>query len=103
MEFLMALKDLVEGRAKELKDTDVSGILASGGTILGSSNKGDPFHWPVERGKKIEILDKSEAAIKNYQTWNLDALIAIGGDGTMHICNKLSKMGIKYNRCSQNN
>ena len=33
---------------------------------------------------KIEIQDKAEAAIKNYQTWNLDALIAIGGDGTMH-------------------
>ncbi len=85
---------LVEGRARELKDADVSGILALGGTILGSSNKGDPFHWPVERGDKIEIIDKSEAALKNYKTWNLDALIAIGGDGTMHICNKLSKMGI---------
>jgi ATP-dependent phosphofructokinase / diphosphate-dependent phosphofructokinase len=85
---------LVEGRARELKDTDVSGILARGGTILGSSNKGDPYHWPVEIGNKIEIQDKSEAAIKNYHTWNLDALIAIGGDGTMHICNKLSQKGL---------
>ncbi len=85
---------LVEGRAKELKNDDVSGILARGGTILGSSNKGDPFHWPVERENKIEIIDKSENALKNYQAWNLDAIIAIGGDGTMHICNKLSKMGI---------
>ena len=72
----------------------VSGILARGGTILGSSNKGDPFHWPIEEGEKIEIVDKSEEAIKNYQTWNLDALIAIGGDGTMHICNKLSQRGL---------
>ncbi len=85
---------LVDGRARELKNDDVSGILARGGTILGSSNKGDPFHWPVDRDGKIEIVDKSEAALKNYQAWNLDALIAIGGDGTMHICNKLSKMGI---------
>ncbi len=85
---------LVDGRAKELKNDDVSGILARGGTILGSSNKGDPFHWPVDRDGKIEIRDKSEDALKNYQAWNLDALIAIGGDGTMHICNKLSKMGI---------
>jgi 6-phosphofructokinase 1 len=91
---LDGFEGLVEGRAKELKDTDVSGILALGGTILGSSNKGDPFHWPVETGNKIEILNKAEAALKNYQTWNLDALIAIGGDGTMHICNKLSQMGI---------
>ena len=91
---LDGFEGLVEGRARELKDTDVSGILARGGTILGSSNKGDPYHWPVEVGNKIEIQDKAEAAIKNYHTWNLDALIAIGGDGTMHICNKLSQMGI---------
>jgi 6-phosphofructokinase 1 len=85
---------LVEGKAKELSNTDVSGILSRGGTILGSSNKGDPFHWPVERDGKIEIQDKGDAAIKNYNSWGLDALIAIGGDGTMHICNKLSQMGI---------
>ena len=91
---LDGFEGLVEGRARELKDTDVSGILSRGGTILGSSNKGDPYHWPVEVGNKIEIQDKAEAAIKNYHTWNLDALIAIGGDGTMHICNKLSQMGL---------
>lgn len=85
---------LVEGRAKELTNDDVSGILARGGTILGSSNKGDPFHWPVDREGKIEITDKSEDVLKNYHAWNLDAIIAIGGDGTMHICNKLSRMGI---------
>ena len=85
---------LVEGKAKELSNSDVSGILSRGGTILGSSNKGDPYHWPVEINGKIEIQDKSAAAIKNYKSWGLDALIAIGGDGTMHICNKLSKLGM---------
>jgi len=91
---LDGFEGLVEGRAKELTDSDVSGILDLGGTILGSSNKGDPFHWPIERDNKIEIIDKSEAAVKNYQAWNLDALIAIGGDGTMHICNELSQKGL---------
>jgi 6-phosphofructokinase 1 len=85
---------LVEGKAKELSNEDVSGILARGGTILGSSNKGDPYHWPVSRDGKIEIFDKSKEALRNYQAWNLDALIAIGGDGTMHICNKLSALGM---------
>jgi len=85
---------LVEGRAKELTNDDVSGILARGGTILGSSNKGDPFHWPVSKDGKIEIVNKAQAALKNYQAWNLDALIAIGGDGTMHICKKLGEMGM---------
>ena len=85
---------LVEGKAKELKNDDVSGILSIGGTILGSSNKGDPFHWPNNINGKIEITDMSDSVIKNYQAWNLDAIIAIGGDGTMHICNKLSQLGL---------
>jgi len=57
----------VEGRAKELKNSDVSGILARGGTILGSSNKGDPYHWPMLKDGKIEIVNKAETAIKNYE------------------------------------
>ncbi len=85
---------LVEGRARELKNDDVSGILARGGTILGSSNKGDPYHWPVEKDGKIEIVNRAENAWKNYNAWNLDALIAIGGDGTMHISRKLGEMGM---------
>ena len=91
---LDGFEGLVEGRAKELKNDDVSGILARGGTILGSSNKGDPFHWPLDHDGRIEIHDKSEDALKNYHAWNLDAIIAIGGDGTMHICNKLSQKGM---------
>ncbi|MGE5365439.1 MAG: 6-phosphofructokinase [Bacteroidota bacterium] len=84
----------VQGRARQLYNKDVSGILATGGTILGSSNKGDPFHWPVEVDGEIRITDKSKTAMQYYEGWNLDALIAIGGDGTMHICDKLSKMGM---------
>lgn len=91
---LDGFEGLVEGKARELKNSDVSGILARGGTILGSSNKGDPFHWPVEVNGKIEIQDKSDAAVQNYKTWGLDALIAVGGDGTMHIAHKLSQKGI---------
>jgi 6-phosphofructokinase 1 len=91
---LDGFEGLVEGKAKELTNKDVSGILARGGTILGSSNKGDPFHWPVEKDGKIEIVDKSKDALDNYINWGLDALIAIGGDGTMHISKKLSEMGM---------
>jgi len=85
---------LVEGKSIELRNTAVSGILSQGGTILGSSNKGDPFHWPVSKNGKIVIEDRSADVMKNYKAWNLDAIIAIGGDGTMHICNKLSMLGL---------
>jgi len=55
----------------------------------------DPFHWPVERNGKIVIEDRSADVLKNCEAWNLDAIIAIGGDGTMHICNKLCALGMK--------
>ncbi len=85
---------LVSGKAVELHDSDVSGILNRGGTILGSSNKGDPFHWPEESDGKIKIVDRSEQALRNFRAWDLDALIAIGGDGTMNIAQKMRELGI---------
>jgi len=91
---LDGFEGFVEGKTTELRNEDVSGILSRGGTILGSSNKGDPFHWPIEKDGKIEIVDKSQNVLRNYKALDLDAVIAIGGDGTMHICNKLMQMGI---------
>lgn len=85
---------LVEGKANELYDKDVSGILTHGGTILGSSNKGDPFHWPEKNGDEIKIVDRSEKAMQNYDAWDLDAIVAIGGDGTMNISQKLREKGM---------
>ncbi len=91
---LDGFEGFVEGKTKLIRNEDVSGILSIGGTILGSSNKGDPFHWPVELDGKIEIVDKSQNVLKIYKALDLDAVIAIGGDGTMHICNKLAQMGM---------
>jgi len=86
---------LVEGRMRELSSRDVSGIIAVGGTILGSSNKADPFHYPVlNHDAKVEIVDASAKAMKQIKGWGLDAIVAIGGDGTMHICRKLGELGV---------
>jgi len=87
---------LVEGKMRELTPRDVGGIVNLGGTILGTSNKGDPFHFPVETPQGIEVLDYSEHAIRNYRDWQLDALIAIGGDGTMHIVDKFTDIGLNF-------
>lgn len=87
---------LVEGRMRELSHHEVAGILGLGGTILGTSNKGDPWHYPVEVGKgRVEIEDVSYKALRNYERWGLDALVAIGGDGTMHIAQRLTDAGAK--------
>lgn len=86
---------LVEGRMNELSNAKVSGIINQGGTILGTSNKGDPWHYPTEGPDgKLAIVDASTRAIKNYKRWGLDALIAIGGEGTMHISQKLTEQGL---------
>ncbi len=87
---------LVEGRMHELTARHLSGILNQGGTILGTSNKGDPWHYPVECAPgKIEIQDTSFKAVRNLQQAGLDVLVATGGDGTMHIADKLGDLGIK--------
>ncbi len=85
---------LVEGRMRRLSNADVSGILTVGGTILGTSNKGDPWHYPVKQPDgTIAIEDTSARAMAHYREWGLDALITIGGDGTMTITHKLAGLG----------
>lgn len=84
----------VEGRMKEINRDDITGIIGLGGTILGTSNKGDPYHYPAEGINGIEIVDASARVVKHYKGWGLDCIIAIGGDGTMHISNKLGELGI---------
>lgn len=91
---LDGFEGLVEGRMRELSRLDVSGIINLGGTILGTSNKGDPFRYPVEGSGGITITDCSARAMENYRTWGLDALFAIGGDGTMNIAYKFAQMGM---------
>jgi phosphofructokinase-like protein len=91
---LDGFEGLVEGRMRELTPRDVADIVNIGGTILGTSNKGDPFQFPVETPQGVEVLDYSSHAIQNYQDWKLDALFAVGGDGTMHIVDKFVELGL---------
>lgn len=91
---LDGFEGLVEGRMRELSPSDVTGIINVGGTILGTSNKGNPFQYPVEGPTGVRIIDASEQALENYRNWKLDVLFAIGGDGTMHISNKFTQMGM---------
>jgi len=85
---------LIENRYMSLKASDVSGILTLGGTILGTSNRADPFNYPVLQGDEYIYLDRSSQAIQNFERLGLDALIAIGGDGTMAASNGMAKKGL---------
>ncbi len=85
---------LVRNKWRKLEYNDVSGILTLGGTILGTSNAANPYHYPVKKGNRTEFKDMSRAAIKNVRSLDVDCLVCIGGDGTMHITNDLFKDGV---------
>ena len=89
-----AFRGFVEGDAIPLSYLDVSGIITQGGTILGTSNKHNPFRFPVVRGGKRVFRDMSRAVLANARKWKLDAVVLIGGDGTMNVGNRLSKLGL---------
>ena len=80
---------LIEKRSRPLKYHDASGILTRGGTILGASNKANPFSY-----FKRDNVDVSRDVVTNYQSMELDAVVVIGGDGTMSIADGLSKLGL---------
>jgi 6-phosphofructokinase 1 len=85
---------MVEGRHRELSPIDVLGIINQGGTILGTSNKGDPFHFPMGERNNIRIVDASQQVIEHYRNLKLDVLVTIGGDGTQIIAHKFAQMGL---------
>ena len=85
---------LVRNRYRRLNYDDVSGILTLGGTILGTSNSANPYQYPVKRGKEPEYQDLSRTAIENLKKLDVDCMVCIGGDGTMHITNRLFEDGV---------
>ena len=95
---VLGIEDGYEGlltkRGRRLSSTDVSGILTHGGTILGTSNTANPFKVPVIKGKKVTYEDQSEHAVRHFREWQLDALIAVGGDGTLGTARKLADKGV---------
>lgn len=82
-------------RSRELTLKDVSGILPRGGTILGTTNRGDPFHYKSSEDGKETIRDISDEVINNATKLGIDAVISIGGDGSMKIADDLYRKGMK--------
>lgn len=85
---------LIEDRIHPLSFVDVSNILTLGGTILGSSNTSNPFSFPVQTGKRVVRKDMSDVCIENLKKRDIDALICIGGDGTMCSAAAFAKKGL---------
>jgi len=86
---------LIENRMRPLTAESVSNILTLGGTILGTSNKANPARHPVEVQGRLELRDVSERCLEHLAAQRLDALVVIGGDGTMSGAAGFVRRGIR--------
>jgi ATP-dependent phosphofructokinase / diphosphate-dependent phosphofructokinase len=77
-------------QAIRLEPEKVDPLLVAGGTMLGTTNQGDPFAFPMPDGTR---RDRSEDIIKGYHQLGLDAMIGIGGDGSMAILRRIAEQG----------
>ena len=93
--FLDGFDGLVKDLWRPLEYLDVSGILTEGGTILGTNNRANPFKYPVENKDGTTCFENlAEQAGDNFKKSGCDALIVVGGDGTLTIANDLAEYGV---------
>ncbi|MHB0868899.1 MAG: 6-phosphofructokinase [Chloroflexota bacterium] len=95
---VMGIEDGFEGllfqrQPRLLGMEDVRGILPRGGTILGTTNRGNPFAYQMEVDGRVETRDLSHEALARIRELDLDALVVIGGDGSLSIALELYQMG----------
>lgn len=93
----IGLEDSFDGliepnRWRKLTPRDVTGILRIGGTILGTTNRGNPFAYPIETTGGTR--DYSSRCVEMFHQLELDALVVIGGDGTLTIAHQFSQRGL---------
>ena len=82
-----------EGSVIPMTRETVRGITHMGGTILGTTNRGNPLAWPVD-GPGGETVDRSDEVLGAFRAHGLDALVAIGGDGSLEIARRLHEKGL---------
>jgi len=92
---LMLPERFPEGGLLELTPDNVRDIAHLGGTILGTTNVGNPLRYPttLKDGRVVE-RDRSDEILRGFKRNKLDALVAIGGDGSLSIANAFAKKGL---------
>jgi phosphofructokinase-like protein len=93
---LLMPEQYVDGGLINLTRDKVRGITHLGGTIIGTTNRGNPFKYPVKNldGSYSEI-DRSDELMRAFAMHEFDALISVGGDGSMSIANSLVEKGLR--------
>lgn len=87
-------RGLVENRFVKMKLSDVLGILDKGGTILGTTNRYDPFAVAIDRDGEKTVRDMSDRIVDTLKMHDIDCLVVIGGDATIRYANMLTEKGI---------
>ncbi len=92
---LLLPEQYVDGGLIRLTRDKVRGITHLGGTIIGTTNRNSPLHFPIQdSGGHIQEVDRSDELVRAFRLHQLDALISIGGDGSMAIASALAQKGL---------
>ncbi len=92
---LLMPEQFIEGGLIRLTRERVRGITHLGGTIIGTTNRGNPLKYPIKGPDDTIIeIDRSDELMRAFQLHQIDALISVGGDGSMTIANELAKKGL---------
>jgi 6-phosphofructokinase 1 len=93
---ILAPKNYPHGGVVPLTRESVRGITSQGGTIIGTTNRGNPLHYPTvgADGQSYE-RDRTDELVNGLSAYGIDALVSIGGDGSMAIASALARKGVR--------
>ena len=92
---LLMPEQYLEGGLIRLTRERVRGITHLGGTIIGTTNRGNPLKYPIKGPDDTTIeIDRSDELLRAFRLHQIDAVISVGGDGSMAIANELAKKGL---------
>ena len=93
---LLLPEEYPDGGLIHLTRERVSGITHLGGTILGTTNRNNPMRYPIiGPDGSIEEIDRTDELVRAFRLHHIDALITVGGDGSLAIANVLAKKGLR--------
>lgn len=93
---LLRPENYPQGGTLTLTPERVEGLASQGGTLLGSTNKGNPFRFPVrDVGGTLREVDRSKQLLDAFKRLRIDALVAVGGDGSLTIADGLAEQGLR--------
>jgi phosphofructokinase-like protein len=93
---LLLPEQYVDGGIIRLTRERVRGITHLGGTIIGTTNRNSPTHYPLaDKDGNITYIDRTDELVRSFRLHHIDALITVGGDGSLAIANVLAQKGLR--------